>query len=257
MTIYQLFDLSGQTAVVTGGGGGLGRQIVISLAKAGANVVICSRNIKSCEKVKDEVQNIGGNATVLPLDVKNPNSVRELVNNVLSHYGTIEILVNSSGITKHEDATEMSLQTWNDVVDTNLTGLFLMCQAVGRHMIENEYGKIINISSVAGLRGYEQDSHNSIAYTASKGAVHILTKDLSVKWGRHGVYVNAVAPGIFLTNMNRDRLKAVEDKVIKDIPLGKFGGNNDLAGAILYFASSASNHTTGQILSIDGGSSAK
>lgn len=257
MSIYQMFDLSGQTAIVTGGGGGLGRQIAITLAEAGASVALCSRNVESCEKVKEEVLSIGGDAIVLPLDVKKPESVRELVGNVLNHYGSIEILVNSSGITKHEDATKMELQTWNDVVDTNLTGVFLMCQSVGEHMIGNGYGKIINISSVGGLRGYEPENHNSVAYTSSKGAIHTLTKDLGVKWGRHGVYVNAIAPGIFITNMNKERLNPVKDKVVKDIPLGKIGGSNDLGGTVLYFASSASNHTTAQILAVDGGSSAK
>lgn len=257
MVIKELFDLTGQTAIITGGGGGLGRQIAIGLSQAGANVVVCSRNLENCKKVKKEILNFGGNASAFQVDVRDESSVKKLVSDVLDSHGSIEILVNCSGVSQHVDATEMSLETWNRIVDTNLTGVFLMSKIVGKQMVENRNGKIINISSVGGFRGYEPENHNSIAYTSSKGAVNTLTKDLAVKWGPYGVYVNAVAPGIFLTNMNKSRLASTKDKLAKDIPLRKLGGEKDLIGAVLYFASAASNHTTGQILAVDGGSSSK
>lgn len=235
----------------------MGSQIAIALSKASANLVLCSRNVESCEKVCQKIQKLGGKAIAMTLDVTDARSVNKLVQDTIQTFGKIDILVNCSGMTKHESATEMSEETWDNIIETNLKGVFLMSQAVGKHMIENRYGKIINISSVAGLRGYEPENHNSIAYTSSKGAVHTLTKDLAVKWGRYGVNVNAVAPGLFPTQMNRERIKPIEKQLAENIPMRRLGGDRDLMGAVLYFASDASNYCTGQILAIDGGSSAK
>lgn len=257
MVLPDLFNLSGKTAVVTGGAGGLGQQIAISLAEAGAKVIVCSRDLEACENVKQHIESLGLEALALRIDITSSTSVTSFVNEVMRHCESIDILVNCSGISKHEDASTMSLSDWSDVIETNVTGVFLMCQAVGKRMIENGYGKIINISSVAGFRGYDEETHNSISYTTSKGAIHTFTKDLAVKWAPKGIYVNAIAPGVFLTKMNEKRLARVGKKIKQNIPLKKFGVAKDLIGAILYLASNASNHTTGQILAIDGGSSAK
>ncbi|MGJ9457879.1 SDR family NAD(P)-dependent oxidoreductase [Oceanobacillus sp. CF4.6] len=257
MRIQDLFDLSNQTAIITGGGGDLGRQIAKALFQAGANIVICSRNIDNCESACNEINELGGSALALQVDVTHKSSVKRLVSEVQKAFGSIEILVNCSGKTGHAPAEEFSHELWEEIVSTNLTGVFYMSQEVGKQMIKNGYGKIVNISSVAGLRGYEPESHNSVAYTSSKGAVHTLTKDLAVKWGPHGVFVNAVAPGVFITKMNRSRLQPKIEKLKESNPLRKLGGDDDLIGAVLYFASPASNYTTGQILAVDGGSSAK
>lgn len=257
-----MFDLTGQTAMITGGGSGLGRLLALGLAEAGANIVVCSRRIEVCEQVVKEIEALGKQALALALDVTDPDSVRQSVDKAISHFGKIEILVNSSGTASESPATEMSLENWQAMMDTNVTGTFLMCQAVGRHMIENEYGKIINISSAAGFKGADPEFIDSVAYTTSKGAVMTLTKDLAVKWGRHGVNVNSIAPGAFPVGMNDPEVpgtlvQKAGSMLASQIPLKRLGGEHDLVGAALYFASAASDYCTGQILAVDGGIGAK
>lgn len=253
MPIQELFDLSGQTAIVTGGGRGLGRQIAIGLAEAGANIVLCSRNINACEKVKQEINVLGREAIALQVDVTVPETIDKLIDDTVSHFGKIDILVNNSGIGGRFPAVEMPLETWQSVMDTNLTGVFLMCQKVGRTMIANGYGKIVNIGSAAGLKGTEPFWLDNVAYNTSKGGLAILTKDLAVKWGPYGVYINTIAPGTFPTDINRDKIAKIGERMLDKIPLRKFGGESDLMGAVLFFASKASNFCTGQTLAIDGG----
>jgi gluconate 5-dehydrogenase len=262
MTTKQLFDLTGKTAMVTGGGSGLGRVMALVLAEAGANVVVCSRRVEVCEEVVKEIEALGSQGLALSLDVTNPESVVQGLDKALSHFGKIEILINASGTVFEAPATEMSLEQWQSMLNTNVTGTFLMCQAVGKHMIENEYGKIINISSSIGFKGVDPEAVDSVGYTTSKGAVMTLTKDLAVKWGRHGVYVNSIAPGVFTTGMNNPEIPGtLVNKagafIATQVPVRRLGTDNDLAGAVLYFASSASDYCTGQILVLDGGLGAK
>lgn len=150
----------------------------------------------------DKIEALGRQALSLALDVTDPESVNRSVDNAISHFGKIEILVNASGVAYEIPATEMPFKEWQVMIDTNLSGTFLMCQAVGRHMIENKYGKIINVSSTVATRGTDPEVVDSVGYAASKGAVNTLTKDLAVKWARHGLTVNAIAPGIMTTGMN-------------------------------------------------------
>ncbi|WP_342431166.1 glucose 1-dehydrogenase [Neobacillus sp. FSL H8-0543] len=257
MSIQKLFDLTGQTAIVTGGGRGLGRQIALGLAEAGANIVLCSRNLAACESVKQEIIDKGREAIALYVDVTKPDTIDKLVDAAISQFGKITILVNNSGIGGRFPAAEMPLEKWQSVIDTNLTGVFLMCQAVGKTMIENSYGKIVNIGSAAGFKGTEPFWLDNVAYNSSKGALSILTKDLAVKWGPLGVYVNTVAPGTFPTDINREKIAKIGEIMLDNIPLRRFGGENDLMGAVLFFASGASNFCTGQTLPIDGGLTAK
>ncbi|WP_338753063.1 SDR family NAD(P)-dependent oxidoreductase [Bacillus sp. FJAT-52991] len=262
MSVQQMFDLSGQTALVTGGGSGLGRLIALALAEAGANVVVCSRRLEVCENVVKEIEALGRQALALSLDVTDPESVRQSVDKAISHFGKIEILVNGSGMASESPATEMSLENWQGMLNTNVTGTFLMSQAVGRHMIDNEYGRIINISSAAGFKGTDPEFIDSVGYTTSKSAVMTLTKDLAVKWGRHGVNVNSIAPGAFPFGMNDPQVPGtlVERAgpiIASQIPVRRLGSEKDLAGAAVYFASAASNYCTGQVLALDGGISAK
>ncbi|PAE35033.1 SDR family NAD(P)-dependent oxidoreductase [Bacillus sp. 7884-1] len=262
MSLKQLFDLTGQTAIVTGGGSGLGRVMALALAEAGANVVVCSRRLEVCEEVVKEIEELGKQALALVVDVTNPESVVQGLEKAVSHFGKIEILVNSSGTVFETPATEMPLKQWQAMLDTNVTGTFLMCQAVGKQMIENAYGKIINISSSIGFKGVDPEAVDSVGYTTSKGAVMTLTKDLAVKWGRHGVFVNSIAPGVFTTGMNNPEIPGTlvhkaGPFIASQVPVRRLGNDNDLVGALLYFASAASNYCTGQILVLDGGLGAK
>lgn len=262
MSSKHLFDLTGQTAMVTGGGSGLGRVMAMALAEAGANVVVCSRRMEVCEEVVKEIEALGRQALAVSLDVTNPESVAQGVEKAVSHFGKIEILVNSSGTVFETPATDMPLEQWQSMLNTNVTGTFLMCQAVGRHMIDNEYGKIINISSSIGSKGTDPEAVDSIGYTTSKGAVMTLTKDLAVKWGRHGVNVNSIAPGVFTTGMNNPEIPGtLVNKagalITSQVPVRRLGRDNDIVGAVLYFASEASDYCTGQILVLDGGLGSK
>ncbi|PAE38715.1 SDR family NAD(P)-dependent oxidoreductase [Bacillus sp. 7884-1] len=261
MSLNQFFDLTGKTAIVPGGGSGLGRQMAIALAKAGANVVVGSRRLEVCENAVKEIETLGGQAFALALDVTDPESVGQAVEKVISQFGKIDILVNASGVAYEIPATEMPFKEWQVMIDTNLTGTFLMCQAVGRHMIENKYGKIINVSSTVATRGTDPEVVDSVGYAASKGAVNTLTKDLAVKWARHGLTVNAIAPGIMTTGMNDPQVEGTLANRLggegTKTPSRRLGRDSDIAGAVIYFASASSDYCNGNILGIDGGLGAK
>jgi len=257
LTVLDLFRLDGKVAIVTGGGRGLGQQIAQAYVEAGAKVVLCSRRVENCEQVKSELEAQGGEAVALPLDVTNPDSVNEVVAKTVERFGRIDILVNNSGTSWGAPAFDMPYEAWQKVIQTNLTGTFLMSQAVGRHMRDQGGGKIINIASVAGLRGSEPEALDAVGYNASKGGVITLTRDLAVKWARYNIYVNAIAPGFFPTKMTKVVLERGYDRIIAATPLRRVGGERDLQGAALYFASAASDFVTGQVLAVDGGSTAK
>jgi len=173
----------------------------------------------------------------------------------LGDFGKIDILVNNSGVTWNAALENMPLEAWNHVIDVNVTGTFLMCRTVGKHMIERKYGKIINISSAAGINVKSQELRNSIGYSTSKSAVIHFTKDLAMKWAQHNIYVNSIAPGMFRTKMTEGALEQKREKVLKNIPLNKIGDEHMLKGAALYLASKASDFVTGTVLSVDGGGS--
>lgn len=257
MHVLDLFRLDGKVALVTGGGRGLGEQIAHGLAQAGARIVIGSRRVESCEAVRDTLTAQGAEALALSLDVTQQTSVHEAVARTLSAFGRIDILVNNGGASWGSPAQEMPYDAWQKVIQTNLTGTFLMSQAVGRQMIAQHSGKIINIASIAGFRGTTPELMDAIGYSASKGGVIALTRDLAVKWARHGICVNAIAPGFFPTKMTEYVLGQHGDEIVADTPLRRTGGPHDLQGAALYFASAASDFTTGQILAVDGGATAK
>ncbi|MBU8916842.1 SDR family oxidoreductase [Neobacillus sp. 114] len=254
MHVKELFDLTGKVAIVTGGGRGLGQQIAEGFAEAGANVVVCSRKLEACEEVSEGLKKIGVESLALKCDVSNPEDVRNVVERTMEKFGRIDILVNNSGASWGAPVEEMPLEAWNKVMNTNVTGTFLMSQAVGRVMIEHKGGKIINIASVAGLQGSNPKYMNAIGYNASKGAVITFTKDLAVKWGHHGIYVNAIAPGFFPTKMSKGLLDAGGEAILEGTPLRKFGTDTDMKGVALFLASRASDFVTGEIVVVDGGS---
>jgi len=257
MHVHQLFDLSGKTAIVTGGGRGLGEQIAEGLAEAGAHVAVCSRNADACRETAERLREKGVRTLALACDVTNPEDVRRTVEAVLEHFSSIDILVNNSGTAWAAPALDMPLDAWNRVLATNLTGTFLMCQAAGRVMLEQRRGKIINISSTAGLLGTESHVLDAVGYSASKGGIISLTRDLAVKWGPYNVHVNAIAPGFFPTKLSHQVIRRSEQELLQASPLRRFGGKEDLKGVAVFLASAASDYITGQVLPVDGGSSIK
>ena len=249
----KLFDLSGRTAIVTGGGSGIGRDMAHGLAEAGANLVLCARRVERCEQVAGEVET---EAIALPCDVRDPKQVHSVVEAAAERFGRVDVLVNNAGTVWGAPVAEMPLEGWQKVIDVNLTGVFLFAQAVGRAMIaDGGGGKIVNIASVAGLGGAPPEVMDAIAYNASKGGVIAFTRDLAVKWARYGINVNAIAPGWFPSEMSSAVLES-HPELAQHIPLRRFGGRDDLKGAVVYLASAASAFVTGHTLVVDGGQSA-
>jgi NAD(P)-dependent dehydrogenase (short-subunit alcohol dehydrogenase family) len=252
MNTKQLFDLSGRLAIVTGGSIGLGRQMAGALAEMGANVVLCARKKERCEQAAAELAQLGVATLALGCDVRNPEQVNGVVDATIAQFERIDILINNAGVSWGAPVEEMKLEHWNKVIETNLTATFLFSQAVGKHMVRQRRGKIINIASVAGLRGGSTELQ-AIGYHASKGGVIAFTKDLATKWGAHNIQVNAIAPGWFPTHMSAVVLEQGKERLLARIPLGRFGGDDDLKGAAVFLASDASNYVTGHVLVVDGG----
>ena len=255
MNVRQLFDLTGRMAIITGGSIGLGRQMAEGLAEMGANVVLCARKKERCEQAAVELQKLGVKALALACDVKNPSDVQSVVGSAFSHFGRIDILINNAGTSWGAPVEEMRLEHWNKVIETNLTGTFLFSQAVGKYMVPQRRGKIINIASVAGLRGAPPE-FQAIGYHASKGGVISFTKDLACKWGIHNIQVNSIAPGWFPTNMSQVVIEQNKEAFLSKIPLRRFGNDHDLKGAAVFLASDASDFVTGHVLVVDGGQTA-
>lgn len=248
------FDLSGKAALVTGGGTGLGRAMALALAEAGADVALAARRVDVLEEVCGEIRSSGRKSAAIPLDLTDPASIEEAVSRAERDFAPIDILVNNSGISGAGWASDLPIEEWDRVMATNLRGAFLMCRAVGRGMIERERGSIVNVASVAGIVGIKMLS----AYSASKGGLIQLTRTLALEWARHHVRVNALAPGYFLTDINR-ALFASEagERMVRDhIPMGRVGQPKELAGAVVFLASEASSFMTGSVLTLDGGQSA-
>jgi gluconate 5-dehydrogenase len=251
----ELFDLSGKTALVTGGGRGIGESLAIGLAEAGADVVIASRKIAACERVAEKIERMGRRAWALSADVSNLDEVGRLVDQTLECTSRLDILVNNAAFAWGAPLLEHTPKDWDRVFDLNLRGLFFLSQRVARHMIEAGGGNIIHISSIAALRGASDALEPSIAYTASKGALHTLTRDMAIKLAPHRIRVNAIAPGAFdsamLDYMKRDPKRYRQ--FLARMPLGRVGQSDDAKGAVVYLASKASAFVTGQILVVDGG----
>jgi NAD(P)-dependent dehydrogenase (short-subunit alcohol dehydrogenase family) len=255
MGARQSFDLGGRVAIVTGGSVGLGRQMAEGLAEMGANLVLCARKRERCLQAAGELEKLGVSVLALGCDVKEPASIQEAADTTVKHFGRIDILINNAGTSWGAPVETMTLEQWNKVIETNLTGTFLFSQAVGKVMIGQRRGKIINIASVAGLRG-SSPKLPAIGYSASKGGVIIFTKDLASKWGMHNIQVNAIAPGWFPTDMSEKVIERNKQELLAGIPLGRLGGSEDLKGAAIFLASAASDFVTGHVLVVDGGQSA-
>ena len=255
--INQLFDLTGRIALVTGGSRGLGLQIAEALGDAGARLMLTARKADELESACAQLQARGIDARWVAADASTPEGVARIVDETCERLGDIDILVNNAGATWGAPAEDHPLEAWDKVMDLNVRAVFLISQAVGKRcMIPRGAGRIVNVASIAGLSG-NGPAMTTLAYNTSKGAVVNFTRALAGEWGRHGITVNALAPGFFPSRMTRGTLAHLgEDALAEKAPLRRLGDDDDLKGAAVLFASAAGKHITGQILAVDGGVSA-
>jgi gluconate 5-dehydrogenase len=249
--MIELFDLSGKVAIVTGTSRGLGQYFGRALAKAGADLVITSRDISRLTEFKQEIESLGRKALPVQLDVLSQDDIENLVGMAMKEYGKIDILVNNAGLNIRRPSTEFSQQDWDTVLDTNLKGSFFCAQAVAKEMIKRNYGRIINVGSCTCVFGME----GIVPYTASRGAILSMTRSLAAEWGKFGITVNVLAPGWFKTAQNAVLYENKEwvEYITNRIPLNRPGLPNDLDGTVIFLASDASEYITGQIVLVDGG----
>jgi gluconate 5-dehydrogenase len=254
----QLFDLNGKTALVTGGSRGLGLQIAEALGEQGAKIVITSRKQADLDEAVAHLKERGIEASAIAADLSKEASVGPLVEEALKRLGHIDILINNAGATWGAPAEDYPLEAWDKVMNLNVRSIFLLSQAVAKQsMIPRKYGRIVNLASIAGLMGNGPHSMQALAYNTSKGAVVNFTRTLAGEWGRHGITVNAIAPGFFPSKMSNGLLEKLgAEKIAYNAPLQRIGDSEDLKGAAILFSSDAGKHITGQILAVDGGVSA-
>jgi NAD(P)-dependent dehydrogenase (short-subunit alcohol dehydrogenase family) len=254
MAVRELFELKGKVALITGGSRGLGLQIAQGLGEMGAKIAISARKPGELAEAKSHLASHGIDALTVVNDLAKPDQAPALVEAVAGHYGGIHILVNNAGTSWGAPAEQYPLEAWNKVMTLNATSVFMLSQAVAnRCFIPQRSGNIIVIASVAALRTGMQ--MKAAAYYASKAAALHLTRALAAEWGPFGIRVNAICPGFFPSKMSSGLLESIEASVIERTPLGRIGGDTDLQGAAIYFASDASKHVTGQYIAVDGGAS--
>ena len=255
MAVMERFDLTGRTALVTGGGRGIGRHIALGLAEAGADVFVASRKLENCESVAEEICRTGHRGEALRVDLEDADEVVALADRVLSSCDRLHVLVNAAGAIWGAPTLEFPLEGWDKVFQVNVRGLWILSQRVAKHMKERGGGSIIHVNSISAFRGYPEEQMPTIAYNASKGAVAALTKDMAVKLARHSIRVNEIAPGSFLTDMmNHIRHdETLLREYSASIPLRRCGDGDDVKGVAVYLASDASSYVTGHTLVVDGG----
>ena len=257
-TSQQLFSLAGKTALVTGGSRGLGLQMAEALGEQGARIVLSARKQVELDEAVAHLTSRGIDASAIAADLSMDVQVQPLVDAAIKCLGHIDILVNNAGASWGAPAEEHPIEAWDKVMNLNIRSIFLLTQAVGKtSMIPRRYGRIINISSIAGLAGNPPNTMKTIAYNTSKGALVNFTRTLAGEWGRYGITVNSIAPGFFPSKMTKGLLAELgEETLAKEAPLGRIGDDEDLKGATVLFASDAGKHITGQTLAVDGGVSA-
>lgn len=248
---HPLLDLTGKTAVVIGGTSGIGLTLAKGLAVAGADVVATGRRSDLVRSAAEAIKALGRRSLDVTCDVTDVSSLERLRDAVLSEFGGVQVLVNSAGRTKRMPTLDFPDAEWQSIMDTNLTGTLRACQVFGRHMVDKGYGRVINIGSISSLVSLNEVA----AYSASKAAVASLTKSLAIEWARHGVTVNAIAPGVYLTDLNAALLQGTERgrEFLARTPMKRFGKLEELVGAAVFLASDAASYVTGHILLVDGG----
>ncbi|MGD2139838.1 MAG: SDR family oxidoreductase [Burkholderiales bacterium] len=254
MSLKQLFDLSGKTALITGGSRGLGLQMAEALGEMGAKVAITARKQGELEEAKAHLAKMGIESLTVVNDLQVADSIKPMVEDVLKAFGQIDILINNAGAAWGAAAEDHPLDAWYKVINLNLTAPFLLSQTVGKlSMLPRKYGKIINIASIAGLVGTEPGFMPTIAYNSSKGGVVNFTRSLGAEWATHNITVNAIAPGVFPSKMSKGMIDQAEQYIMDQTPMKRLGGEEDLKGVTLLLASDASAYMTGQIIAVDGG----
>jgi NAD(P)-dependent dehydrogenase (short-subunit alcohol dehydrogenase family) len=251
-SIQELFALDGRVAIVTGASRGLGEEMAEGLAEAGAALMICARRERWLTPTIERFAARGFRVEGLVADVSNPVDVQAVVDRTIAIYGRLDILVNNAGITWGARPEDLALDKWQKVIDVNLTGAFLFAQAAGREMLDRGSGRIINIASIAGLHAAVDGPHYA-PYAASKAGLMGLTRELAASWGRHGIRVNAIAPGFFHSRLADPVLPLVEPAIKATCPIPRIGAEGELKGVCVFLASDASNYITGQTIVVDGG----
>ncbi len=244
-------DLKDRTAVVVGGTSGIGLALARGLAQAGANVIATGRRADLVQAAAREIEKLGRRSLPIACDVTDEATLKHLLDETVKAFGQVQILVNCAGRTRRAPTLDVSDQEWNDILETNLTGTLRACRVFGRHMIERKYGRIVNIGSIGSFVAL----YEVAAYTASKAAVAALTKSLAIEWAAHGVNVNAIAPGVFRTDLNAGLLDGTERgrEFLLRIPMARWGKVDELCGACVFLSSDAASFVTGHVLAVDGG----
>jgi NAD(P)-dependent dehydrogenase (short-subunit alcohol dehydrogenase family) len=257
MQLKNMFDLSGKVAIVTGGGRGIGRFIATGLAEAGANLMLASRKVETCQKVATDLSAHGIKALALKCDMGKVDDISNLVAATMDAFGRVDILVNNAGVTWGAPTLEFPLDKWEKIFDVNVKGVWVLIQKAAVIMKKQGGGKIINISSIFGSRGSDEKLHPAVAYNSSKAAIEVLTKNLALKLAPYHISVNAIAPGFFKTDMMgyvfKPEMKETLDTLLTHIPLGRVGEEDDVKALAVFLASQASDYLTGAIIPLDGG----
>lgn len=250
--VKELFDLSGKTAIVTGGSRGIGKEMAEGLAEAGANVMLCARRAEWLDETVNEFTGRGLSAAGKTCDVSKADDVEALIAETAERFGSVDILVNNAGVSWGAMPEEMTLEQWQKVIDVNLTGCFLMAQVAGKKMLEQRSGSIINIASIAGITSSANGPFYA-GYVASKAGLIGLTRELAASWGRRGVRVNAIAPGFFHSRLADSVIDIYERSIQENNVIPRIGNEGELKGVAVFLASDASSYITGQTIAVDGG----